>query len=113
MMPGQFMVAIFAHSTVTNSYSSIQMVHVTVSANVLMSIDIPSAEATISGASIGVSGWAIDRAGTSGTGVDMIHVYAVHNPGSGEPPIFMGIATLGFAMSPASTARAIRTPATG
>jgi hypothetical protein len=99
MMPGQFMVAIFAHSTVTNSYSSIQMVHVTVSANVLMSIDIPSAEATISGASIGVSGWAIDRAGTSGTGVDMIHVYAVHNPGSGEPPIFMGIATLGFARS--------------
>src|SRR5206468_7224026 len=48
-----------------------------------------------------VSGWSIDRTieGTalSGTGVDAVHVYAYPNPGSGQPPIFLGVASLGVA----------------
>jgi hypothetical protein len=33
----------------------------------------------------------------SGTGVDTLHVYAFPNPGSGDAPIFLGVATLGVA----------------
>jgi hypothetical protein len=46
-----------------------------------------------------VSGWAFDRAiedkSTIGTGVDNIVLYAFHNPGSGEPAIFLGYADYG------------------
>jgi hypothetical protein len=42
-----------------------------------------------------VSGWALDVAAVSGTGVDSVHVWAYPNPGSGQPPIMLGIATYG------------------
>ena len=66
-----------------------------------MSIDSPQAEATIPSGTptITVAGWAIDRTveatGPTGTGVDTLHVYAYPNPGSGIPPIFLGVATIG------------------
>jgi hypothetical protein len=31
----------------------------------------------------------------AGSGVDAVHIYAFPNPGSGQPPIFLGVATLG------------------
>ena len=42
-----------------------------------------------------VSGWAVDLASATGTGVDSVHVWAYPNPGSGQPPIGLGIATYG------------------
>jgi hypothetical protein len=94
--PGNFVLGVYAHSTVTNTFSIVKTVPFTVSANSLMSIDIPSAEATITAAGFGVSGWAIDRAAASGTGVDSVHVYAYRDPQSGTgPAIFLGIAALG------------------
>jgi hypothetical protein len=64
-----------------------------------MSIDVPSAEATISASSFTIGGWSIDRRVESttiaGSGVDAVHIYAFPNPGSGQPPIFLGVATLG------------------
>ncbi len=95
MTPGQYVVAIVAHSTATNAYTAIRAVHVTVNANALMSVDSPSAESTMDHSSFLVGGWAIDRAAVSGTGVDAIHIYLVPNPGSGETPIFVGVGTLG------------------
>ncbi len=42
-----------------------------------------------------LSGWAIDRAATTGTGIDAVHVYAFRNPGSGATPTFLGVASYG------------------
>ena len=42
-----------------------------------------------------LAGWAIDRAATSGTGIDAVHVYAYPNPGSGAAPRFLGVASYG------------------
>jgi glucose/arabinose dehydrogenase len=41
-----------------------------------------------SGAGLEVSGWAIDRRASTGSGMDAVHVYVY--PSSGEPPVFMG-----------------------
>jgi bacillolysin len=58
-----------------------------------MSLDAP-----LSGASLGstftVSGWAIDRGATSGTGVDLVHVWAF--PANGRTPQFLGQANYGL-----------------
>jgi hypothetical protein len=96
-MPGNYVLGVYAHSSVTNTFSIVKTLHFTVNANSLMSIDVPSAEATITAAGFGVSGWALDRAAASGTGVDALHVYAYRNPQSGsEPAIFLGVASLGL-----------------
>jgi hypothetical protein len=64
-----------------------------------MSIDLPSPESTVTGPTMQIAGWAIDRATGAGTGVDALHIYAFPNPGSGQPAIFLGVATLGFVRS--------------
>jgi hypothetical protein len=96
MQPGAYVLGVFAHSTVSGQYTS-KMIHLTVDANVLESIDLPSPEAVITAPNITVAGWAIDRSAPSGLGVDALHVYAYPNPGSGQAPIFLGVATQGFA----------------
>jgi hypothetical protein len=97
--PGTYTLNVVAHSTVTGSYSIVKAVPFTVNATALMSIDIPAAEATVTAAAFDVGGWSIDRnvesTALSGSGVDAVHVYAYPNPGSGEAPIFLGVATLG------------------
>ncbi len=99
MSPGTFTLNVIAHDTLTNSNSIVKSVPFTVSATALMSIDVPSAEATIAAATFTIGGWSIDRTveGTTmgGSGVDAVHIYAFPNPGSGQAPIFLGVATLG------------------
>jgi len=99
MSPGQFVLGVYAHSTVTNSFSIVKLVPFSVNATALMGIDVPRPEAVISASSFAVSGWSMDRSiealSPNGTGVDIIHVYAFRNPGSGEPGIFLGVATMG------------------
>jgi hypothetical protein len=41
------------------------------------------------------TGWAVDTSAMSGTGIDAIHVWAYPNPGSGQPPVFVGVADYG------------------
>jgi hypothetical protein len=67
---------------------------ITVNQNSLMGIDLPSAEGHI-GTTSWLAGWAIDRSAPSGTGVDTVHIYAYKNPGSGTPPVFLGVAVYG------------------
>ena len=57
-----------------------------------MWIDTPSANATTS-QNISMSGWAIDLAASTGTGVDTVHVWAY--PSTGAAPLFVGIASYG------------------
>ncbi len=99
LSPGAGTLWVIGHSTVSNTDSITKSVPFTVSATGLMSIDIPSSESFISDSSFGVSGWAIDRSveGTaqSGTGIDQVVVYAFHNPGSGEPAVYLGEASYG------------------
>jgi hypothetical protein len=99
--PGAYVLGAYARSTVTGAFSIVQTQHFTVSATALMSIDTPVAEATLTGSGFTVGGWAMDRSvqntALSGTGVDALHVYAYPNPGSGQPAIFLGLATLGVA----------------
>jgi hypothetical protein len=97
--PGSYVLGVYAHSTVTNAFSIVRTVAFNVSANALMSIDVPSAESTITANSFGLSGWAIDTRAASGTGVDTIHVYAYRNPGTAQQSaaIFLGVATMGIA----------------
>jgi hypothetical protein len=54
----------------------------------LLSIDTP-AEGQVT-LPFQVAGWSIDRAGLFGSGMDVIHVYAFPNPGSGAAPLFLG-----------------------
>lgn len=97
--PGAYALGVYAHSTVTNAYSLVRMVPFTVVATTLMSIDTPGAGAAIAAPTFLIGGWAIDRGiestGLSGVGVDVLHVYGFPNPGSGTPPIFLGVATTG------------------
>ena len=56
--------------------------------DVKMNIDTPKPGDVPS--SFLVAGWAIDRGAAEGIGVDLLHVWAYPNPGSGTPPIFVG-----------------------
>ena len=99
MGPGSGVINAYAHSTVTGGFSIVKTVPFSVNANQLMSIDLPSPESTVTGPDITIAGWAIDRSTASGSGVDAWHVYAYPNPGSGQAPVFVGIAAVGFARS--------------
>ncbi len=59
--------------------------------NPAMALDTPSNGSSVL-QPIGIGGWAIDRAATSGTGIDAVHVYA--QPSGGSTPTFLGVATL-------------------
>ena len=98
--PGNYTLRVKAHSTVTHAYSVVRDVPIAVNANTLISIDTPQAEAVITAPNFSVSGWAIDRTASSSTGVDTLHVWLYPNPGSGQPPIFAGVATYGAIQRP-------------
>jgi glucose/arabinose dehydrogenase len=58
----------------------------------LLNIDQPSDGASVS-QPFAITGWAIDRAATSSTGIDAVHVWVF--PATGAPPQFVGAAQLG------------------
>jgi hypothetical protein len=94
---GTYTLAVFAHSRITGTFNNLRVATVTVTAlSPRMSIDVP-ANGTTTPTTFTVAGWAIDPNATSGSGVDAIHVWAAPNPGSGEAPRFVGVATLGLA----------------
>jgi hypothetical protein len=61
--------------------------------DIQMAIDLPR-PGDVPGSFL-VAGWAIDRGAAVGTGIDTLHVWAYPNPGSGNPPIFLGPVRLG------------------
>ena len=87
----------YAHSTVTGNFNNSRAATVTIATtNPLMSVDLPA-----NGSSIvmpaHLSGWAIDRASGTGTGVDAVHAWA--QPVAGGAAIFLGAAQYGNARS--------------
>ena len=92
---GSYQLTAFAHSAVTGQFEGSRSVFVTVAGGPAMVIDTPAANATVS-VPFTISGWAIDRDSTTGTGVDAIHVWAY--PVSGSPR-FVGVAAYGSVRS--------------
>lgn len=96
LAPGVYDLLVAAHSSVANVTTPPQSIRVVVGA--LTSNPVMSLESPANGAQtqpLLISGWAIDLAEASGTGVDIIHVYAYPNPGSGQAPVFLGSAVYG------------------
>lgn len=91
---GSYTLVAYMHSTVTGTFATNQMVHVTITAP-LLAIDTPVANQTVAASGFMLGGWAIDRGAAAGTGIDTLHVWAW--PTNGAPPIWAGVATMGGA----------------
>ena len=65
-----------------------------------MNVDVPATNASVNGKVV-VAGWAIDTGAPSGTGVDVIHVWAWPLGGS---PVFAGAASYGISRPDVGTA---------
>ena len=92
LAPGPYQLAVYAHSIVSGSYQ-LRTASLTV-VGPLMSVDYP-APGVARAQPFMLSGWALDSAAPSGTGVDTLHVWAYPNPGSGQPAVFVGVAQYG------------------
>jgi hypothetical protein len=92
LSPGMYRIDVYALSSLTGTFNQIRSAFVTVNSSAFMSMDTPA-----NGASLiqpfPVSGWAIDGAGPSGSGVDTVHIYAI--PAGGGPSTFVGQAVYG------------------
>ena len=91
--PNTYQLVAFARSTATGAFSQARSVVAGVRNSTAMALDSPVAGSAVQ--PFVVSGWALDFAAASGTGVDSVHVWAYPNPGSGQPPIMLGIASYG------------------
>jgi hypothetical protein len=91
--PGRWRLAAYAFSTRSNAFNNVATVELTIEPRVsrpAMVVDSPRDGDRVA-QSFPVSGWAIDRGALSGTGVDVVHVWAY--PDGGAAPVFVGAAT--------------------
>ena len=99
LAPGRYDLAVFARSTVSNSFAVHKVVPIYVAPSVVMPgadlyIDTPRTGDQIAG-SVMVAGWAADHRAASGTGIDRIDIWAYPSPGSGTLPVWLGTAGYG------------------
>jgi hypothetical protein len=97
--PGTYDLRVYAFSNVAGTFNNSTAKRITVTAPVSiprMYVDTPAQNQTVT-QNVAVSGWAIDQASTSGTGIEAVHVWAY--PVSGAAPIWVGAATLGYSRS--------------
>jgi hypothetical protein len=97
LRPGAYHIAAFGHSEATGRFDAVAVVTVTATGESrAMSLDLPTDGFVVSPQETDVylGGWAIDRAASFGSGVDVIHVWAY--PDSGAAPRFVGEAAYGF-----------------
>jgi hypothetical protein len=95
LAPGVYDLTIFAHSVVAGAFNNSQVVRVTVAPRAsrpMMTLDIPAANATLSG-QFQIGGWAVDLAAAASSGVDAVHVWAY--PAAGGAPLFVGAVASG------------------
>lgn len=90
MAEGMYDILVLPRSTVTGAYEVARVSRVTVRPSILMNVDSPAANATVS-PSFTLSGWAFDRRATTSNGVDVLHVWAY--PAGGVAPVFVGVAS--------------------
>jgi glucose/arabinose dehydrogenase len=60
----------------------------------MIAIGAPAYGATVPSTFL-IGGWAIDLRSSAGPGVDSLHIWAYPSPGSGTPPVFLGVADYG------------------
>jgi hypothetical protein len=91
---GTYRFVAFAHSTVANSYSGVAAPNVTVQPAItaFVAIDTP-VQNTIATRPFRLSGWAVDTAALTGTGIDGIAVWAYSTGGAN--PVFVGFGAYG------------------
>lgn len=92
---GTYNVAVYGHSTVTGTFTSMAAVQVNALAPPsmpLMWVDAPEPNQFVS-QNVTVVGWAIDFSAGAGTGVDAVHVWGY--PVAGGAPIWVGSAVYG------------------
>jgi hypothetical protein len=94
---GAYRIMAFAYSTVASAFNQAVYADITVGdspSSPVMAVDSPQRNTTVA-QPFTLSGWAIDRAATSGSGVTAIHVYAF--PAGGGAPTFVGVGNYGAA----------------
>ncbi len=94
---GFYSLVVYAHSTVTGDWLNSQRVIRVQPPAPAMAIDTLG-QTTVVQQPFRLSGWAIDRAAASGSGVNAVHVYAYPLDASGNPsgtPVFLGAAGYG------------------
>ena len=91
LKPASYSYRLFFWDTLTNDWLQNPIISDTfvVAAGPMVAIDTPANGATVA-QPFTLGGWAVDLRATTGTGVDLIHVYAY--PAGGAPPIFAGAA---------------------
>jgi hypothetical protein len=89
LLPGAYRLVVFAHSTISGTFSA-QIRDITVRAgNPMMFVDAPVTGAVLH-PPFEIRGWAVDTDALAGPGVDAIHVWAFSASGT---PVFLGAAT--------------------
>lgn len=90
--------AVSAHTATAESDPATEISTIVTNAvsNPVLVVDGPSASQVLP-SDVFLSGWAADLASSSSSGIDAVHVYAYPNPGSGAPPVFLGVAAYGTA----------------
>jgi hypothetical protein len=96
LTPGQYLLLVYAHSTVTGQFGQVIGHNITVTGPQTQPatfMDQPAVNAVLARSQpFTISGWALDRGSTTGTGVTDIHVWAFA-PGGVGPGQFVGVAT--------------------
>ena len=103
--PGGWTIAVYAWVTAANGFAAVSTVPIVIQPAGIVAIDIPGNFTTVD-PTFAVSGWAIDPAAKSGTGIDTIHIWA-HSANGSVPPVFLGVP--GFGDRPDVT-RVLRQP---
>jgi glucose/arabinose dehydrogenase len=94
LAPGGYRLVAFGLVAATRTFDAVGQVAMTVEPGGVMAIDTPSPQATVS-VPFDVGGWAIDRSAASGTGIDVVHIYAYPVSPAAGPPIFLGVPAFG------------------
>ena len=85
--------AVYAWVTAANGFAAVSTVPIVIQPAGIVAIDIPGNFTTVD-PTFAVSGWAIDPAAKSGTGIDTIHIWA-HSANGSVPPVFLGVPGFG------------------
>ena len=93
LAPGNYMLAVFGHSSYSDTFPIALGVNIRVEPSTLLALDAPGQNAVL-GQRFLVGGWAADFSAASGSGIDLVHVYAYPLDVPGVP-IFLGEARVG------------------
>ena len=93
LAPGGWTIAVYAWVTAVNGFAAVAAVPIVIQPAGIVAIDIPGNFTTVD-RTFAISGWAIDPAAKTGTGIDTIHIWA-HSADGSVPPVFLGVPGFG------------------